>query len=842
MLSSLDALAGKIAAATPGTGAVSAESKTQQALHHHHRLDYDYSAVEIEPPAEQLANSPRNERERLQQAQQAYEQQAQAELEFGLAEVDTKLTQLKSSHNLNSHSHHLHHPSHHTPSHLQQQAQHQQQQQQQSQQHQQTQQLQQQPHSRSLQRHPHHHQHQVHHHQPHHNHHHPYHRPRPTSPHPPQQSTYQQQLSQLVALQDHHEMLQSQQELFQKQLANMQEYQRERERERERDREQRERERERERNGGFIDNTDYDSQPEFKIVLRDSAFGMSDKSSSATNSLPNSPIHSNNNNPSLLNNNNVSSNSLNGGGTCNNSNNPSLGNSCNALVRVGSNGMMSAGLVNNNNPCSANRNVVAMEDDSCFRMDAETAVVTYGEKEPDPDNIKMFVGQVPKSMDESQLREMFEEYGPVHSINVLRDKATGISKGCCFVTFYTRRAALKAQDALHNVKTLNGMYHPIQMKPADSENRNERKLFVGMLNKKLNENDVRKLFEVHGAIEECTVLRDQNGQSKGCAFVTFATKHAAISAIKVTLSQNKIMEGCTSPLVVKFADTQKEKEQKKIQQIQANLWNLASNINIPLGQTATSVATPILPNPPQQPSPVLGADAITPASIQLLQQLQAVGLQQQLLQALTGLGATQQSSSATDTSAAAAAGLLTPMTVQNLAAIAAMTQPSLSNAAAAAAAATSPGSAQLTNTAALLWSDPNPLASAYMSTATGLPQFGSASALSTSPLASVALSAAAAAAAGKQIEGPEGCNLFIYHLPQEFTDTDLASTFLPFGNVISAKVFIDKQTSLSKCFGFVSFDNPDSAQVAIKAMNGFQVGTKRLKVQLKKPKDASKPY
>ncbi|XP_017065391.1 CUGBP Elav-like family member 2 isoform X2 [Drosophila eugracilis] len=574
------------------------------------------------------------------------------------------------------------------------------------------------------------------------------------------------------------------------------------------------------------------------------AFGMSDKSSSATNSLPNSPIHSNNNNPSLLNNNNNGSNSNNSLNVGNNNNsNPNLVNSNNALVPVGSNSIMSsAGLVNNNNnACSANRNVVALvDDDACFRMDTDAAVVTYGEKEPDPDNIKMFVGQVPKSMDESQLREMFEEYGAVHSINVLRDKATGISKGCCFVTFYTRRAALKAQDALHNVKTLNGMYHPIQMKPADSENRNERKLFVGMLNKKLNENDVRKLFEVHGAIEECTVLRDQNGQSKGCAFVTFATKHAAISAIKLTLSQNKIMEGCTSPLVVKFADTQKEKEQKKIQQIQANLWNLASNINIPLGQTATSVATPILPNPPQQPSPVLGADAITPASIQLLQQLQAVGLQQQLLQALTGLGA-QQSTAATDTSAVTAAGLLSPMTVQNLAAIAAMTQPSLTNAAAAAAAASSPGTAQLTNTAALLWSDPNPLASAYMSTAAGLPQFGSASALSTSPLASVALSAAAAAAAGKQIEGPEGCNLFIYHLPQEFTDTDLASTFLPFGNVISAKVFIDKQTSLSKCFGFVSFDNPDSAQVAIKAMNGFQVGTKRLKVQLKKPKD-SKPY
>lgn len=61
----------------------------------------------------------------------------------------------------------------------------------------------------------------------------------------------------------------------------------------------------------------------------------------------------------------------------------------------------------------------------------------------------------------------------------------------------------------------------------------DRKLFVGMLNKKYNEQDVRQLFSSQGSIEECTVLRDQNGQSKGCAFVTYATKQSAISAIKV---------------------------------------------------------------------------------------------------------------------------------------------------------------------------------------------------------------------------------------------------------------------------------------------------------------------
>ena len=49
--------------------------------------------------------------------------------------------------------------------------------------------------------------------------------------------------------------------------------------------------------------------------------------------------------------------------------------------------------------------------------------------QPDTDTIKMFVGQVPRNMDENDLRGMFEDFGPVYQINVLRDKITGQSKG-----------------------------------------------------------------------------------------------------------------------------------------------------------------------------------------------------------------------------------------------------------------------------------------------------------------------------------------------------------------------------------------------------------------------------
>lgn len=106
-----------------------------------------------------------------------------------------------------------------------------------------------------------------------------------------------------------------------------------------------------------------------------------------------------------------------------------------------------------------------------------------GSEVPDDDAIKMFVGQVPRSMDEDALKDFFEDFGRVYQVscdwsilsgiltsdwsaaqlNVLRDKNSGVSRGCCFVTFYKRKHALDAQNALHNVKTMPGVSQSNQL-------------------------------------------------------------------------------------------------------------------------------------------------------------------------------------------------------------------------------------------------------------------------------------------------------------------------------------------------------------------------------------------
>lgn len=80
--------------------------------------------------------------------------------------------------------------------------------------------------------------------------------------------------------------------------------------------------------------------------------------------------------------------------------------------------------------------------------------------------IKLFVGQVPRTMEEPDLFPFFEKYGPMEDVAIIRDKHTGQHRGCAFVTFFSKESAEACENELHNKFTLEGAKRPLQIKPA----------------------------------------------------------------------------------------------------------------------------------------------------------------------------------------------------------------------------------------------------------------------------------------------------------------------------------------------------------------------------------------
>ncbi|XP_042900128.1 CUGBP Elav-like family member 4 isoform X3 [Parasteatoda tepidariorum] len=353
------------------------------------------------------------------------------------------------------------------------------------------------------------------------------------------------------------------------------------------------------------------------------------------------------------------------------------------------------------------------------------------------------------------------------------------------------------------------MNRPIQVKPADSENRGGAQIHYTMQKEKYND--------------------------LGCAFVKFGSHSEAQAAIGALHGSQTmpVSKGASSSLVVKFADTEKERQMRRMQQMTGNMGGLLNPFIFNQFGAYGAYAQVDL-NFMQQQAALMAAAAqggyVNPMAALAIAQLPQMTT---VPNGLANPAITPTSGAGTQTVNGTIPNLPSP------------TMPTFSHVPQA------NGQAGEVYTNGLPHYPPQaiPNGDALQPTAypslqpyPGIPayttpfgQFGQA----LTPQPAVVTQTQRE---GTYIPGPEGCNLFIYHLPQEFGDGELMQMFLPFGNVISAKVFIDRATNQSKCFGFVSFDNPASAQAAIQAMNGFQIGMKRLKVQLKRPKDANRPY
>ncbi len=83
--------------------------------------------------------------------------------------------------------------------------------------------------------------------------------------------------------------------------------------------------------------------------------------------------------------------------------------------------------------------------------------------------------------------------------------------------------------------------------------------------------------------------------------------------------------------------------------------------------------------------------------------------------------------------------------------------------------------------------------------------------------------------------------LFVARLPWSIDDGALRDLFAPYGEIVFAKVNMDRDTGRSKGFGFVEFKEAEDARNAIEGLNGSTVEGRQIVVNIARPQTPREP-
>ncbi|EGG20195.1 hypothetical protein DFA_07315 [Cavenderia fasciculata] len=547
--------------------------------------------------------------------------------------------------------------------------------------------------------------------------------------------------------------------------------------------------------------------------------------------------------------------------------------------------------------------------------------------------VKIFIGQIPKSFTEDDLREMFADFvDSIEEIKVIRNKATQEPQGCAFITMTNPDVAEKSIQQLHNSKKFPGVSNFLQVKYADSEQEKlSTKLFVGMLPKEYNEDDVRKLFSDYGDVDEICILRGPNNQSKSCGFIKFQSRESCLNAIS---SLNGIrIPPSPHNLVVKFADTEKDRKNKqKMQQQQHQQYSqqlaVAASVSLPKinpskgqkmdlsshynmgGFGMNSPPPSLLGNHPSSGGVGGGllGDGSSSHLFSTMPQFDPMGgMGMGMMGGMNGgMGMGMGSMGGMGGMGMGMMGGMGGMGMMGggspMGGMGGMGMGGMGMGGPGMGNGSSPGNMSMGGPGSMGMGGPgNGPNMGGMGMGMGMGMGGMGGMGGPGPMGNGGggpgpMGNGGGGPSGKfngrggnngnngnnnnnnyyggngggggnngnngnnnnnynngpqggggggnqkknQSVGPSGSNLFVYNIPNFYTDVELSVLFDPFGAVISSKVFIDKNTGTSKGFGFVSFDNPNSATTAITNLNGMMLNGKKLKVTVKNSN--SNPY
>ncbi|ONK75427.1 uncharacterized protein A4U43_C03F16730 [Asparagus officinalis] len=164
-------------------------------------------------------------------------------------------------------------------------------------------------------------------------------------------------------------------------------------------------------------------------------------------------------------------------------------------------------------------------------------------------DLKLFVGNLPFSVDSAELAGLFDNAGNVEMVEVIYDKLTGRSRGFGFVTMSSVEEVEAAAQQFNGydfkgrtLRVNSGPPPPREERPSrgfrsgggggggsfDAANR----LYVGNLSWGVDNSALENLFSEQGNVTDARVVYDRDsGRSRGFGFVTYSTAEEANNAV-----------------------------------------------------------------------------------------------------------------------------------------------------------------------------------------------------------------------------------------------------------------------------------------------------------------------
>ncbi|KAF7818625.1 29 kDa ribonucleoprotein A, chloroplastic [Senna tora] len=180
------------------------------------------------------------------------------------------------------------------------------------------------------------------------------------------------------------------------------------------------------------------------------------------------------------------------------------------------------------------------------QFDQEEDTASEGDDLSVSPDLKLFVGNLPFSIDSAQLAELFESAGNVETVEVIYDKMTGRSRGFGFVTMSSAEEVAAATRQFHGYE-LEGRALRVNSGPPPPRRENSpfrgarggsvsgtgNRVHVGNLAWGVDNEALETLFGELGNVLEARVIYDrESGRSKGFGFVTYSSAEEVNSAIE----------------------------------------------------------------------------------------------------------------------------------------------------------------------------------------------------------------------------------------------------------------------------------------------------------------------